>query len=50
MCQKYIEHLIFYSINNYKEQIQQHKAINTTNEQKLEAAGIDPEIIQTVKK
>ena len=37
-------------INNYKEQIQQHKAINTTNEQKLEAAGIDPEIIQTVKK
>ena len=37
-------------INNYKEQIQQHKAINTTNEQKLATAGIDPEIIKNVKK
>ena len=36
-------------INNYQEQIQQHKAINTTNEQKLEAAGIDPETIKNVK-
>jgi hypothetical protein len=37
-------------INNYKEQIQQHKAINTTNEQKLASAGLDPEIIQNIKK
>jgi hypothetical protein len=37
-------------INNYKEQIQQQKAsVNTTNEQKLEAAGIDPAIIKNVK-
>ena len=28
-------------INNYQQQIQQHKAINTTNEQKLATAGID---------
>ena len=33
-------------INHYQEQIQQHKAINTTNEQKLATAGIDPEIIK----
>ena len=37
-------------IQNYQQQIQQHKAINTTNEQKLATAGIDPEIIKNVKK
>jgi hypothetical protein len=39
-------------INNYKEQIQQQQkaSVRTTNEQKLEAAGIDPEIVQTVTK
>jgi hypothetical protein len=37
-------------IKIYQEQIQQQKArMNTTNEQKLEAAGIDPEIIKNVK-
>jgi hypothetical protein len=36
-------------IQNYQQQIQQHKAINTTNEQKLATAGIDPEIIKNVK-
>ena len=37
-------------INNYQQQIQQHKAINTTNEQKLASVGLDPEIIQNIKK
>ena len=37
-------------INNYQQQIQQHKAINTTNEQKLASAGLNPEIIQNVEK
>ncbi len=38
-------------IKIYQEQIQQQKArMNTTNEQKLEAAGIDPEIIKNVRK
>ncbi|MBJ7429516.1 MAG: hypothetical protein JHD28_11260, partial [Bacteroidia bacterium] len=37
-------------INNYQEQILQGRGINTTNEQKLATAGMDPEIIQTVKK
>jgi hypothetical protein len=37
-------------IKMYQEQIQQQKAsVSTTNEQKLEAAGIDPEIIKNVK-
>jgi chromosome segregation ATPase len=37
-------------INNYQEQIQQQKAsVSTTNEQKLEAAGIHPAIIKNVK-
>jgi hypothetical protein len=38
-------------IKMYQEQIQQQKAsVSTTNEQKLEAAGIDPEIVKNVKK
>jgi len=38
-------------IQNYQEQIKQQKAsVSTTNEQKLEAAGIDPEIVKNVKK
>jgi len=38
-------------IKNYQEQIQQQKeSMNTTNEQQLESAGIDPESIKTVQK
>ena len=38
-------------IQNYQQQIQQHKAnIHTTNEEKLASSGIDPEIIKNVKK
>jgi hypothetical protein len=38
-------------IQNYQEQIKQQKAsVSTTNQQKLEAAGIDPEIIKNGKK
>jgi hypothetical protein len=37
-------------IQNYQEQIKQQKAsVSTTNQQKLEAAGIDPETIKNVK-
>jgi hypothetical protein len=36
-------------IKQYQEQIQQHKAIDTTNEQKLTSVGIDPEIVKKIK-